>query len=74
MAAEIAVGSQGINAFAMSDELGGRRLVDCSLTPHTPLSREIDKAGNLLVTNAARGADIHIPVEPSDECDNPRLP
>ena len=74
MAAEIAVGSQGINAFAMSDELGGRQLVDCSLTPHTSLSREIDKAGNLLVTNAARGADVHIPVKPSDEGDHPGLP
>lgn len=74
MAAEIAVGSQGINAFTMSDELGGRRLVDCSLTPHAPLSREVDKTGNLLMTNAARSADVHIPVEPSDECDNSGLP
>lgn len=65
MAAKITVGAQRIDAFTIREEETRDKLMNRPLAPHTSLSRQVYEAGDLLMANAARSSDIHVPVQPS---------
>lgn len=50
--------------IAVFGELGETLIVNNSLTPHTPLSREIHETGDLFVADATRRSDINVAFQP----------